>query len=841
MKESIKWLLQKVFIFNKKRVLKTAFLISLLMISFFSIFENNNGSFIANRVDNYNNKITHQNLNGIDSTTIDHRVVDINLDTWLEDGIINAKELDGYKNIKSGSFYFYGDDVREIYLPSSMNTIEVGAFESARKNIKKIFIPASVNKIDGNIFLDTEPNEVIFEEGSKYSIENGCVYEKNENKLLFVLPNAIKGDTIRIKPSTKIIAPYAFSNLFGAGIYKPFNIVQSDFNNVVEIQDYAFFGANINSFNISNKIEKIGKSAFSGFLGNLSSINDNYVIDNNNKYDILVDRNNDTAMSLNNPRWSRNEIVDVTLNYQYIGDHFKTNYDSLKMNTLTFGPNVKEIGNSAFENINVINISFLGNNLTKIGDFAFNNTNSHFENNRKFSVEFPNGLREIGEAIFYNSGDGNVKIPSSVEHIGTGINLNASRINIDLDSNNRNYRITNGLLIENRTKSVISYDYDWLLNPTNQGKFIVDKDIEYIQPRSLTMLMLNPNFKGIEIKNPNITIGNGAFLNSGTGNNNVKWDIKVPDNMPLDTKRYIITPIMSWEFGPVQDSNFTNYGGGSWRGTINGESNIIPIPKPDPFPPPAQNNTTVKFNVPPQFYQFLPTGLNNISYSTFEEWFTIINGSKNPPSSIKVKELRTNNLEGKIQLVVEIKNAIVENQLSPNAIVQVIDIDGFKKSKMTNLEQTVVPNPKIDVPTLSELTTFINYQNTGDVINHDFFKYNNGGGATKIKTTFKIEKILNTKISTGYLDNYYDDKLHIRVRIDNYYNSNGDFIEDTFNNYKPLFIEMKLDGFNLVTLKKKEYEGNEISFWIILMVLLIIIIALIISILLMTWRRKKIR
>lgn len=305
MKKLIESSSQKIFLLNKKKLL--SFFLFLFVGA--PIVINpllNNEKNLNNYKQIFNNKIKNKNsrfLDGIEPTTIDHRVVDINLESWMDsNGVIKADKLDGYKKVTTDSFQLYFDDVTEINFPNSMETIEAGAIVSARQTLKKVFIPASVINITGNIFVDCEPQQVIFEKGSKYKIENGCVYETAQKKLLMILPNEIKGDTIRIRDDTQIIAPYAFSNLHAAGRLQPFKLVQSDFKNVVEIQNYGFYNANISNFEITNRIKKMGVAAFSGFAGTLTSTNSNFTIDNYQKFDVLVEKSKDNALSLVNPR-----------------------------------------------------------------------------------------------------------------------------------------------------------------------------------------------------------------------------------------------------------------------------------------------------------------------------------------------------------------------------------------------------------------------------------------------------------------------------------------------------------------------------------------------------------
>lgn len=840
MKDYKKWFWKKAFLFKKIGVIVLSILcLSPLLINSITLKD-------IQLVTNEKKIIQKINLEGIDDVTIDHRVVDINIKEWLKnDNKITADELIGYEYVKSDSFSIYLDNVQEIDFPNTIKTIEPGSIINGRDILKKVIIPNSVTNLEGNIFIDCDLDELIIENNNLFEIVNGCVYNKNEKKLLMVLPSAADANhTIRIKPDTEIIAPYAFSNTYGSGKYTPFKLNMDDFKNVARIEDYAFYQANIENFEISTKIEYIGKSSFSGFEGTIESFNTNYKIDHYTKFDILVDKNNDNAINLINKKWLNNERFDMFLDYTIIGDNFCDLNNTVPLNNLIFGSKVVTIGNSAFSNLIVKEILFDNNSkLNTIGDFAFSNINNGQGNNLTFNINIPNSVEVIGESLFYNSSKGNVYIPPNVKSIGTGINLNSAGVHIDIDKNNPYYQMRGGVYIDLKKASVICYDSDWLLNSKNQGKFIIDEQVKYIEPRSLTMLMVNPNFKGINILNKDIIIGNGAFLNSGVSPspNYTPLDIEVPEAMDEYTKRYIITSVMSWEFGPIQDNNLTKFGGGSWRGTINGVNNLLPIPEPEPFPPPGKNSTIVLLdNIPKDIENFLPSNFINLSNDVFKQWFTIKNPSTDPnfPTQIDINKYEFNNQDGTIKIGINIINPLINNKLSDD-IYSEFEIKGLKKSTQTTLSQTIFPNEKIDVPKdIDTLSHYFDWTDTGEIINHDGIKsYTN---QNIIKSRYQIVEILNTKLGEQYYDTFYDYKLHLKIRIDNYYDQNGLFIETSQYNYQPMYYTLKLDGFKLIRQKGKlKSDVIKFNMIIIFIVIGIIILCLILAIILMTWKRKR--
>ncbi len=761
--------------------------------------------------------------------------------------IITADKLDGYKTIKSGSFSLYGQNIAEIYLPNSMKTLEAGIFNDSRQDLKKLVIPESVDTIEGNIFVDCDPQEVIVKNTTKFEMVDNCLYDKEQKKLLMVLPKA--GDnptrTIRIKPDTKIIAPYAFSNLFGAGRYQKFKLVMSDFNNVIEIQDFAFMQANIQSFNITNKIKKLGAGAFSGFMGTLTSDNTNYALDNYPNYDVLVDRTTDTAISLINQKWADYEFTALNFDYTHIGESFYIQTGSLLVTeNMNFSKKVLDIGSSAFTTVALKRIIFEPNSkLTKIDDFAFSNVNNGIKHGplesklNNFQITLPRSLRSLGESLVYNSGKGKVFIPNTVEYIGPGTNLNSWEVDIDLEPGNPNYTLKNGVIIENKTQTAICYDSDYLADPSNKGILITDVDVKKIAPRSFTMLLGNPNFKGFEIKNPDIIIGNGAFLNTGEYKG-VKQDIKVPESMPELTKRYIVTQVMSWDFGPIQDYSNTGYGGASWRGTVNGVSGIPPIPEPPPYPAPGNNSTSLVLNkTPANIKNFLPSNLLNLTHEEYLKWFTVNN--LGPNTKINITSSNADNLKGRFTIGVQIQKPIIAGEESSKTIYQEFYIDGMKKATQTVLEQTSVPPEKIAVPLdLTEIDALIGYVNTGDVVNHDGIKsYLNP--SLIIKTRFTVVAILNKYNEGKYWDNYHDGLLHVNIKIDNYYDTKGNFIAEGDIGYKSMYQPLALKGYDLYRPSVEIPQNVKDLWWIIIVAISLVAIALLLAIIFMTWKRKR--
>ena len=787
-------------------------------------------------------------LDGIDPFTIDHRVVAINLESWVNpSGIITADKLNGYKTIKSGSFNLYGMNISEIHLPDTMKTLEAGIFDSARQDLKKLVIPASVDSIEGNIFIDCDPQEVIVENTTMFEMVDGCLYDKQQKKLLMVLPKA--GDnptrTIRIKPDTKIIAPYAFGNLFGAGRYQKFKLVMDDFKNVTEIQDFAFMDANIESFNITNNVTKLGKAAFSGFMGTLSSDNANYSLDNYPNYDVLVDKSTDTAISLINQRWAPYEFTALNFDYTHIGESFYIQTGSLLVTeNMNFSKKVLDIGSSAFTTVALKRVIFAPySKLNRIDDFAFSNVNNGIQHGPlaskidSFEINLPRSLRSLGESLVYNSGKGKVIIPNTVEHIGPGTNLNSWEVDIDLEAGNPNYTLKDGVIIENKTQTAICYDSDYLADPASKGILITDVDVKKIAPRSFTMLLANPNFKGFEIKNPDIVIGNGAFLNTGEYKG-VKQDMKVPDSMPELTKRYIITQVMSWDFGPIQDYSNTGYGGGSWRGTVNGVSAIPPIPVPPPYPAPGNNSTILDLNkTPVDIKNFLPSNLLNLSHEVYMKWFTTMN--LGPNTVITITNSKADNLNGTFMIGVEIKKPIIAGEESPKAIYQEFYIRGMRKATQTVLEQTSVPADKITVPSdFSEIDAYIGFVNTGDIVNHDGIKSYSDPAAI-IKTKYTVVSVLNKYSDGTYWDNYHDGLLHVNIKIDNYYNAKGDFIAIGDIGYKPMYQTLNLKGFDLYRQKAEMPQSVKDAWWIVVMAICLVALAIFLAIIIMCWKRKR--
>ncbi len=793
---------------------------------------------------------TYQNgpLLGINATTIDHRVVDLNYDSWVKNNVITAQTLAGYETIETEAFGLYQKHLYELYLPDSIKTLQAGIFVGAREELKKVVIPAGIKNIEGNIFLDTYPTEVIVKNTKDFEMVNGCLYDKRAKKLLMVLPSAANAKhLIHIKPDTKIIAPYAFSNLItDDAITNPYLLDMNDFKNVEQIEPWAFFQANVQSFNIPANVKNIGEGAFSSFVGTLTSSHPQYELQKFPKYEILHDKKTDTAMAMVNITLTLLEQLSIKLDYTHIGPSFlSSTAPRIYATTFTISNRVKDIGNSAFENLCSKEVIFESpSNLQTIGDFVFSNFNANVNSSlknqyRNFNITLPDSLITIGDTLFYNSGNGVLNIPSSVQKIGLGIILNSSNININLDPTNPYYEVRNGVIIEKRTKTAIAYDLDYLLSPDSRGMFVIDADIKEIAPRSFTMLIYNPNFQGIEIKNPNIVIGNGAFLN--TGQNSHVNNLIVPASMSDYLKRYIITRVMSWAFGPLQDSSITNFGGGSWQGTINGKK-YTPLPEPAPWPSPDNLTTNVVLDkAPDDIKSFLPSAFLNTPYEELKTWFSLITPGTN--TTFNLTKVSADNLEGSLSFYITINKPLVHGVESTLPVEKVIKETHFLQAVATSITQVKTPSKPIDPPEdIKTLITYFDWTVTTPKINHNGI--NNYQDKKEIISQMQVAEILNQKNEDGkYLNNFKDGLLHLKIRIDNYYDRNGDFHIQTDTDYRPLILTATLKGFILAKPRSTPQNGNgtypEINLLILLICLGIIVLLMIISIILMNWKKKR--
>lgn len=814
------------------------------------------------------NKTNNRDFSQIPKTTIDRRVVDVNCSTWIDpNGVINASSLEGYTHIEENAFYgadnFESFKIKEIILPNTITHIGGGAFSELRE-LEKIYIPKSVTDITYNPFAgNLNLKSIIFESDEIFKISNGILYDSRSKKALTIINylfdlNSSNTINIQLLKDTKIIGKNFFSLTSGGYNKNPkFSLNPLLYSNVTIIEKSAFYNANLISFEINPSVTFIGDGAFTNFAGNIISRSNKFIITIFSDYDILSEKATDRAISLFNI--VKNDVVaDFHINYKIIGSNFLEQTQINKVKNLIIGYNVMEIRDEAFSSFTVSGqILFDANSkLEKIGILAFNDLGASLSGGPVTSLRvfLPEGLKYLGESAFYNTFTlKSLFIPKTVTYIGTSPATQVGDVSINLDPLNTSYHMDDGVLIENSTNSAIAYDYSWIQDPKNNGIFTIKDYVTEIRPRSFSALMFsNGKFKGIDIKNPNIIIGNGAFLNSGRlpipGAPDKPGDegtfINTHPDTPEHTNRYIVTTISTWDFGSVQDSSITNFGGGSYRGILNGDTNTQPLPPPDPTLPPGVIQTTdaILNKIPANIKDYLPSQFSMSNSDAIISWFTIIYPSREPQTTLSLESINTFNAKGEIQLKIRIDNRLVDSNFTSDYLIKSFTIKNLKKSITSSIYQNKISNDA-EIPTnIIELNNYINWDVTPtDIINHDYSgPYQS---SLPVKSKFSVIQILNAKNNNDkYTNNFNDNLLHVIVQIDNYYDKYSNWNQEGEKNYLPIYQRINLKGFKFEKIIPPPIIADETEpfiIYIIISILSIILLLLVLILFKLNFKKRK--
>ncbi len=292
-------------------------------------------------------------------------------------------------NIPEGVMYIedyaFADciNLSSVTLPSSLWSIGYGAFRNSSA-LTSVHIPKNVYSIDGNPWYGCENIESITvdAENERFDSRNNCnavIDNYNSRPLVAGCKNTTIPDDV------SVIGEYAFYGCKGlTSIYIP--------NSVYAIETCAFANSGLTSVSLPSGLETLGSNVFEG-CANLTSF-----------------------------------IIPECKTKIYSGEF--SGCTSLK--TIKIPNTVTEIGANAFEECGIESI-IIPNTVTAIGSSAFKNCT------KLTSVKLPSsitvlphgifmgctnlktydleGIKEIGQDAFRNSGIESIHIPASVQSI----------------------------------------------------------------------------------------------------------------------------------------------------------------------------------------------------------------------------------------------------------------------------------------------------------------------------------------------------------------------------------------------------------------------------------------
>ncbi len=312
----------------------------------------------------------YYNRNSIKEVVIEEGVTTVGKYAFMECPQLTKVTLpDGLVDIKDSAFYFCSN-LAEADIPVSVKTIELGAFNGCGQ-LTKIIIPDNVEEIGNSAFA-------------------GCM----------------KVTTLSLGKKVNRIEDYAFGSLAVEEIIIP--------DSVTFIGKEAFGGcANLKEVTIGEGVEYLGSGAFNSSR-NLEKITW--------KAKDAGDFYSGSTVFNSNQKLS----VTFTDNVEKIPAYCFDAILGAKINDITIGKNVKEIGASAFKNgtVTTVNIADLG----AWCEIEFGDENSNpIKSATKFYIDgkvvedlvVPDNVKKIGNYAFYcATALKNAVVPDSVEYIG---------------------------------------------------------------------------------------------------------------------------------------------------------------------------------------------------------------------------------------------------------------------------------------------------------------------------------------------------------------------------------------------------------------------------------------
>jgi len=329
----------------------------------------------------------------------------------------------------------------------AVTKIEDGAF-SGNSVIETISFGKSIKDVTAASFLNCSSLKEInvSSDSSFFKSDNGVLYDIT-CKTLIKYPDSNQNTSYTIKSETNKIADYAFfENNFIKDISMPDNLSEignyafADCTtvdiikmgvNVKEIGEYAFYNSGLKTINLSPSITSIGKGAFA--FSDVSKI---------------------TVPS------SLEEIKEGTF------------YNCEHLSEITFGSNLKVIGDYAFSNVKISTL-ILTEKINTIGKYAF----ADCTNLKTVSLS-NNLLSTIDDNAFYNcSSIITIDLPKSLNTLGSNVFTGCTSLETFTakKGNPNNYTIEDGILYNKNTTTLIHY-------PAANGSSI------YTIPSSLTKI-----------------------------------------------------------------------------------------------------------------------------------------------------------------------------------------------------------------------------------------------------------------------------------------------------------------------------------------------------------------
>ena len=359
------------------------------------------------------------------------------IDTQAFYNCSNLKNINLSKSLKNINEYAFYDciSLNNMELPEGLTILGMSCFYNCR-SLERINIPSTLTEIQNSVFSECSLlSDIQISSGNNnFVFENGKLYNKEKDNLIFITKSSIDENTteITIEEGIKKISPYVLNFYTNATVLNLPSTFQSISSNIIP--------ENIKEINISE--------------GNLKYSSDGVNVYNDSTSTLVVSVTKEKSTTVRNGTkiignfaFARStNLESVTLN----NDLEKINsqaFRSTKLKNVYIPASVTYIDPIAFYMLDLESFVIDPANKNYISDnrFVYNKNKTEIITYYKAesSVEIPEGIEKIGSSAFHNKTMiKNITIPNTVKEIGASFNYCTSLTSITIPNSVEKINVT---------------------------------------------------------------------------------------------------------------------------------------------------------------------------------------------------------------------------------------------------------------------------------------------------------------------------------------------------------------------------------------------------------------